>query len=163
MTDTEIKNKLMREARQRGICAEGYGFMRGCDRDQLVDYYVANPDWCMEQMFPSLDFLHSEFSDCEDKGVFVGRTFNGEVFGEKQVYIFHNCKGTIKVAMDYDNAVIPMLYFANGCNMAISCDQPNNPPIKVPLYVTDEGNNSIDYVVADNCEFIQHIIKLLDV
>ena len=59
----------MREARQRGICAEGYGFMRGCDRDQLVDYYVANPDWCMEQMFPSLDFLHSEFSDCEDKGV----------------------------------------------------------------------------------------------
>lgn len=154
---------LMEEARRGGICADGFREMRTDSLSELVDFYVANPDWCMERGFPSLEILCSEFSDIEDKGVFVDKTFNGEVFSDKQVYIFHNCKGTIKVAMDYDNAVIPMLYFANGCNMVISCDQPNNPPIKVPLYVTDEGNNSIDYVVADNCEFIQHIIKLLDV
>lgn len=162
MNGIQLKEMLMEEARRGGICADGFREMRADSIGELVDYYVANPDWCMERGFPSLDILHSEFSDIEDKGVFVGKTFNGEVFSEKQVYVFHDCKGTIKVAMDYDNAVIPMLYFANGCNMTISCNQPNNPPIRVPLYVTDEGNNSIDYVVADNCEFTRHIIKLID-
>ena len=162
MNELRLKEMLMEEARRGGICAEGFREMRTDSIGELVDYYVANPDWCMERSFPSLEILRSEFSDCEDKGVFVGRTFNGEVFSERQVYIFHDCKGTIKVAMDYDNAVIPMLYFANGCNMTVSCNQPNNPPIRVPLYVTDEGNNSINYVAADNCEFIRHIIKLID-
>ena len=162
MNNMQLKEMLMEEARHGGICADGFREMRTDSIGELVDYYVANPDWCMERSFPSLEILRSEFSGCEDKGVFVGRTFNGEVFSEKQVYIFHDCKGTIKVAMDYDNAVIPMLYFANGCNMTVSCDQPNNPPIKVPLYVTDKGNNSVDYIAGDNCEFVRHIIKLID-
>ncbi len=162
MNDMQLKEMLMEEARRGGICADGFREMRTDSIGELVDYYIANPDWCMERSFPSLDILHSEFSDIEDKGVYVGKTFNGEVFSEKQVYIFHDCKGTIKVAMDYDNAVIPMLYFANGCNMTISCNQPNNPPIRVPLYVTDEGDNSVDYIVGDNCEFVRHIIKLID-
>ena len=162
MNHIQIKHRLMRDARSGGICAEGYCLMRCYDRDELIAYYLKCPDWCMERGFPSLDILRSEFSDCEDKGVYVGKTFDGEVFSDKQVYIFHDCKGTIKVAMDYDNAVIPMLYFANGCNMTISCNQPNNPPIRVPLYVTDEGDNSVDYIVGDNCEFVRHIIKLID-
>lgn len=162
MKELQLKEMLMEEARRGGICADGFREMRTDSIGELVDYYVANPDWCMERGFPSLDILHSEFSDIEDKGVYVDKTFNGEVFSEKQVYIFHDCKGTIKVAMDYDNAVIPMLYFANGCNMTISCNQPNNPPIRVPLYVTDEGDNSVDYIVGDNCEFVRHIIKLID-
>ena len=162
MNDMQLKEMLMEEARRGGICAEGFREMRTDSIGKLVDYYVANPDWCMERSFPSLEILRREFYDCEDKGVFVGRTFNGEVFSERQVYVFHDCKGTIKVAMDYDNAVIPMLYFANGCNMTISCDQPDNPPIRVPLYVTDEGDNSVDYAVDDNCEFVRHTIKLID-
>lgn len=152
----------MSGARSGGICAEGYAQMRAYDRDGLIDLYVKNPDWCMERNFPSLELLRRELSDIEDKGVFVGKTFNGEVFFEKQVYIFHDCKGTIKVAMDYDNAVMPMLYFANGCNMTVSCEQENNPPIRVPLYITDEGNNNVDYIVGGNCDFRRHIINLIE-
>lgn len=162
MKDEQLKEVLMREARRGGICAEGYSQMRGYDREGLIDYYVQNPDWAMERDFPSLELLRGEFSDIEDKGVFVGRVFDGETFAKLQAYIFHDCKGTIKVAMDYENAVIPMLYFANGCNMTVSCDQPNNPPIRVPLYVTDEGNNSVDYAVDENCEFVRHTIRLID-
>ena len=162
MTQEALKKELMNEARRMGICADGFREMRTDSIGELVDRYVANPDWCMERGFPSLEILRSEFSDCEDKGVFVGRTFNGEVFSGKQAYIFHDCKGTIRVAMDYDNAVIPMLYFTNGCNITISCDQPNDPPIKVPLYITDEGDNNIDYVVTDNCEFVRSTINLID-
>ncbi len=147
MNHTQLKERLMSDARSGGICAEGYGLMRGYDRDKLIAYYLSNPDWCMERGFPSLDILRSEFSDIEDKGVYVGKTFDGEVFSEKQVYIFHDCKGQIRVGWDMDNAVIPMLYFANGCDITIVSDGKINPfPIQVPLY--SFGDNWI-YAISD--------------
>ncbi len=157
MNYTQLKERLMNDARSGGICAEGYGLMRGYDRDELIAYYLECPDWCMERGFPSLDILRSEFSDIEDKGVYVGKTFNGEVFSDKQVYIFHDCKGIIKVAMDYDNAVIPMLYFANGCDITIVSDgKINTLPIQVPVY--SFGENWIEAISDTEVNF-----KLFDV
>lgn len=160
MNEVELKQMLMKDARDGGICAEGYGLMRGYDRDGLIDYYLQNPDWTVERGFPSLKLLRREFSDIEDRGVYVGKTFNGEVFSEKQVYIFHDCKGTIEVAMDYDNAIIPMLYFANGCEMEVRCEQPNSPAIKVPLYIADDCK--VEDVESDECDFVRHTIKLIE-
>lgn len=157
----QLKETLMNDARRGGICAEGYAQMRAYDRDELIGFYVENPDWCMERNFPSLELLRREFSDIEDKGVFVGRIFNGEVFDKLQTYIFHNCKGTIRVAMDYDNAVIPMLYFANGCDMQVDCEQSNEPPIFVPLYVVKQRGNKVQSANSGGCKFITHKIHLL--
>lgn len=156
----QLKETLMKDARRGGICATGYELMRGYDRDGLIDYYIQNPDWAMERGFPSLKLLRCEFSDIEDKGVFVGRTFNGEVFDKLQTYIFHNCKGTIKVAMDYDNAVIPMLYFANGCRMRVECEQKNDPAINVPLYIAEDCK--VVGAKTDNCNFKRKTIKLIE-
>ncbi len=114
-----MKDELVRVARERGICGEGYKRMLASDREGLVEYYIQNPDWCMERGFPDLQTLRSEFSDCEDKGVFVGKVFHGEELTERRVYIFHNCKGTIKTGLNLDSAVIPMLYVANGCRLRI--------------------------------------------
>lgn len=141
---SELKQLLMDHARAKGICIDGYNVLhRASDRAAMIDYYLANPDWCMERDFPSLEILSREFSDCEDKGIFIGRTFDGQLLDRKQAYIFHNCRGTIRVAMDYDNAIIPMLYFANSCRMIIKCDQKENKnhPIEVPLY--SFGKNDI--------------------
>lgn len=149
----------MEDARRGGICAEGYGKMRGYDRDELINLYVENPDWCIERGFPSLKLLRREFSDIEDKGVYVGRTFDGEVFDRLRAYIFHDCKGTIKVAMDYENAVIPMLYFANGCDMRVECVQRNEPAIEVPLYIA--GDCKVVGAKTDNCVFGRKTIELL--
>lgn len=155
--DTTLREELMHSARSAGICAEGYSQMRGYDRDGLVSYYVENPDWCIERGFPSLETLCREFSDIEDKGVFVGKTFDGEVFDKLQAYIFHDCKGTIKVAMDYENAVIPMLYFANGCNIRVVCEQDNKPVIVIPLYVSEDS--SVSRGDSYGCIFRYHTIK----
>lgn len=149
----------MEGARQEGICAEGYGHMRAYDRDGLIDYYVANTDWCLERGFPSLKMLKREFSDIEDRGVFVGKTFDGEVFDKLQTYIFHGCKGTIKVAMDYENAVIPMLYFANGCDIRVECGQKNSPAITVPLYVVNDGKTKVDSEDSEGCTFKRYEIE----
>lgn len=155
-----MKETLMEDARRGGICAEGYGQMRAYDREGLIDYYVQNPDWCMERGFPSLELLRREFSDIEDKGVFVGKTFDGEVFDRLQAYIFHDCKGTIKVAMDYENAVIPMLYFANGCKIRVECEQRNDPAINVPLYIAEDCK--VVGAKSDNCNFKRKTIKLIE-
>lgn len=155
-----MKETLMDDARRGGICAEGYGLMRGYDREGLIDYYVQNPDWCMERGFPSLKMLSREFSDIEDKGVLVGKTFNGEVFDKLQTYIFHDCKGTIRVAMDYACAVIPMLYFANGCNIRVECGQKNDPAINVPLYIAEDCK--VVGAKTDNCNFKRKTIKLIE-
>ena len=153
MKDEQLKEVLMREARRGGICAEGYSQMRGYDREGLIDYYIQNPDWAIERGFPSLEMLRREFSDIEDKGVLVGKVFDGEVFAKLQTYIFHDCKGTIKVAMDYENAVIPMLYFANGCNISVECEQKNEPAINVPLYIAEDCK--VTGTKSDGCNFMK--------
>lgn len=112
-----LKEKLMTEARAKGICIDGYKEMRECDINALVRYYTIHPDWCMERDFPTLPVLREHFSNIEDMGVFVDKTFHSELLNEHQAYIFHNCKGTVKVGLNVDKGVIPMLYVANGCRM----------------------------------------------
>ena len=159
MDGIELKEELMEDARRGGICAEGYAQMRAYDRDELIGFYVENPDWSIERGFPSIELLRREFADIEDKGVYVGRRFEGELFSEKQTYIFHDCTGTIRVAMDYDNAVIPMLYFANGCKIRVECEQKNDPAINVPLYIAEDCK--VVGAKTDNCVFRRKTIKLI--
>ena len=160
MEEMQLKETLMEDARRGGICTEGYGLMRRYDREELIAYYTQNPDWAIERGFPSLELLRREFSDIEDKGVFVGKTFSGEVFDKLQTYIFHDCKGTIRVAMDYYNAVIPMLYFANGCGVRVECEQNNDPAINVPLYIAEDCK--VVGAKSDNCNFKRKTIKLIE-
>lgn len=155
----DLKKLLMRTVRAKGICAPGYEKMRENDIGGLVDYYVANPDWCMERDFPSIEVLEEYFTDCEDsegKGVFVGKTFHGELLNERQAYIFHKCNGTIKVGLNVDKAIIPMLYLANGCRLRIVGSGDIKPKKKsersvVPVYVfgenevTEKGNGYVKF------------------
>lgn len=142
----EVKRLLMHEARERGICVDGYEEMRNCKNvDELIEYYIKTIDWSLENAFPSLEHIRKWFSpsDLERHGIFVDRTFDCETFSTKQAYVFHNCKGCINVAMDYDNANIPMLYFANGCNIEVYCGQKQpdgTKPIEVPVYIFGENN-----------------------
>ncbi len=119
MNNAEIKDRLIAAARDKKICEPGYERMLASDIDGLVDYYVANPDWCLERNFPDMQTLTEDFSDIEDKGVFVGKTFHGELMNDLQAYIFHKCTGVIKVGLNVEKKIIPMLYLANGCRLRI--------------------------------------------
>lgn len=155
----DIRKILLHTAHDKGICADGYRQMlESADKDALVDYYVANPDWCMERNFPDLLTLREHFADCENKGVFVDKTFHGELLNDLQAYIFHNCKGTIKVNLNVEKAIIPMFYFANGCDMTVDFYQPSSVSsmkrllsIKVPIY--SFGKNDVTAVSDENVKF----------
>lgn len=146
MNKQEVKERLMADARVKDICGPGYEKMRMSDIDGLVDYYLEVPDWGMERDFPSLRFLKDHFSQMEDRGVYVCRTFHGELLNDLQTYVFHHCKGTIKVGLNVGKKIIPMLYLANGCKMRIvgvgeSYNKFKTKPIVVPLYIF--GNNDV--------------------
>lgn len=138
----EIKEVLMKEARRGGICAEGYDKMREYDRDKLIDYYLENPDWCLERNFPTLSELREHFSDIEGKGVYIDKTFHGELLNDLQVYVFHNCKGTIKVGLNIEKAILPMLYLSNGCRLRIvGTGIFTKTPSEIPVYTF--GKNDV--------------------
>jgi len=149
---SDIKQILMSDARAKGICIDGYNEIHHIsDKGELVNYYTANPDWCLERDFPSLAFLKEYFSDCEDKGVFIGKAFHGELLNDLQAYIFHNCKGTIKVGLNVDKAIIPMLYLANGCRLRIVGvgTKAQKQPSQIPVYsfgINDISAKSNRYV-----------------
>jgi hypothetical protein len=147
----DAKAILIHEAKRKGMCAENYKALLGCeDRGQMIALYLKTIDWALEQNYPSYNILQEHFSDCEQQGIFVGRTFKGETFSRLQTYVFHHCSGTINVAMDYKHKIIPMLYFANDCHITINCKQQNSPAIRVPLYIF--GDNTI--TTEDNANVI---------
>lgn len=139
----ELKQQLMADARANGICRDGYKEMRECDINALVKFYTIHPDWCMEREYPSLEVLKEHFSNCENMGVFVDKTFSGELLNERQAYIFHRCRGTVRVSLNIDKAIISMLYFGNGCEITVEGVNvgENRMPTIIPLYVF--GKNTI--------------------
>lgn len=131
------------KATQHGICNQALfdRALRMCNtKHATINLYKRSIDWCLEVGYPDLDYLRREYADMEDVGLYIDHTFNGELLDQHQVYIFHNCKGRILTALNVDAAIIPMYYFANGCDMTIDCDQLNVFPIRVPLYIFGENN-----------------------
>lgn len=147
-----LREILLEQAEACDVCAEGREQILTQYRRELMDYYFKMIDWCLENHFPKIDTISEYFGKCEEYGAFVNKTFRGEVLSEKQAYVFHNCKGWIRVAMDYENNTIPMLYFANNTRLTIKCDQERNKksPIKVPLYIYDAK------VKAEDNDFAQY-------
>ena len=135
------KEYLLRQARLNSMCTENVEALRACEtKEEAVALYKKTIDWALEKGFPSINFIRNEFGDCEDLGVFVDRDFHGELLDEHQCYVFHNCRGDIKVDLNVSKAIIPMLYFANGCNISvIRADTPHTLPIRVPLYIYGEN------------------------
>lgn len=157
----EIKEKLMELARAKGICQPGYERMREGGVDSLVDYYVENPDWCLERGFPDLAILKEHFTGFEDKGVFVGRTFHGEVLNDLQTYIFHGCKGTIRVGLNVEKAVIPMLYLANGCRLRIVGVGEVKPKKRSEVPVYEFGGNDVSAKDNGYVKFTRYKTELI--
>lgn len=151
----DIKSKLMANARSKGICIDGYKELHHSpDVGEMVDYYVANPDWCLERNFPDLQTLTTEFANFEHKGVYVNKVFDGELLNDLQTYVFHNCSGTVRVGLNVGRSIIPMMYVANGCNLEF-IGYGDARPLQdawrsvVPIYVF--GDNE---VTANDNEFV---------
>lgn len=131
-----MRHLLLKLAKSKGMCAENYSALAHCEsKAEMVELYKRTIDWALENNYPPIGVLRDHFDDCDDLGVFVDHKFKGETLSEHQVYVFHNCTGVINVEMDYENEVIPMLYFANDCHIHVE----SHDNIRIPLYIAKDG------------------------
>ena len=138
--DKQWKRQLRREASAHHMCAENRSALSSVeDMGEAIALYKKTIDWALEEGYPTMETLRRYFSDREVDGVFVDKVFNGETLDAHAVYVFHNCKGTIRTGLNVDRRIIPVLYFANGCDMDVKGVPGQNLQARVPLYVFGEN------------------------
>lgn len=151
--ESDWKRQVRREASAHHMCEENRTALSSITtKEEAVDLYKRTIDWALEEDYPCLDTLRKNFSDCEEYGVFIGKHFNGEMLNDQQAYVFHQCTGEIRVGLNLQKRIIPMLYFANGCNMIVKAAEgaPASFPLRVPCYVF--GQNRVVAEQSDDLE-----------
>lgn len=146
------KNKAIADIGSHNVCAE-YSELtsRAKTKVDALALYKRGIDWCLENNSPDVDLLRGFKEDCAASGIFIDKHFDGEVLNDSQVYVFHNCTGTIRTGLNIGRRIIPMLYFANGCEMTVEGESPCL--VRVPLYIY--GKNK---VYAENSAKIEPVI-----
>lgn len=136
------KPYLQRLAREHKMCADNRAYLNACEtKEDAVRLYKQTIDWALEEEYPDIDFIRKEFANQERDGIYVCHHFDGDILNEQQVYVFHNCTGTIRVGLNLAKKIIPMCYFANNCDMTIlGVDGERIFPDRVPLYIFGDNN-----------------------
>lgn len=157
--DKQWKKQLRREASAHGMCAEYRDALGRVEtKHDAIVLYKRCANWALEEGYPSVEMLRHDFKDCEIDGIFVDKEFHGEVLNDQNVYVFHNCKGTIRVGLNREKRIIPMLYFANGCDMEVQGIDNFLLPVYVPLYIFGQNR-----VVAEQSERLICKTNMFDV
>lgn len=151
--EQEWIRQLRREASAHGMCKENRDALSSVESlEDAIDLYKKTIDWALEEGYPNFGTLQRYFSGCSKYGVFIDRDFHGELLNEQQVYVFHHCTGWIRTGINTEKRIIPMLYFANSCDMTLrsggSTDIEN---VRVPLYVF--GRNLVKIDASGNVVF----------
>lgn len=146
------KRHLQREARLHRMCADNQAYLNACQtKEDAIRLYKQTIDWALEENYPDIDFLRKEFADQQSQGIYIDQHFDNVILNDQQVYVFHNCTGTIRVGLNAEKELIPMCYFANGCSMTVlGIDNDCFTPSIVPLYIF--GDNKINSVNSNSIE-----------
>lgn len=155
------KPYLRQLARKHNMCADNRAYLSACEcKEDAIRLYKQTIDWALEEGYPDLDFLRKEFANHQDDGLFIDQHFDGQTLCENQVYIFHHCTGTIRVGLNLAKKIIPMCYFANGCDMTIlGLDGERAFPDRVPLYIFGENNISAKNSPTLEVRIYKHDVK----
>ena len=146
------KDRAAKDIRSHRVCDEYDGLLsRAKSKVDALALYRRGIDWCLENDSPSIDLLRNYKQECAFSGIFIDRHFDGELLNDNQIYVFHNCTGTIRTGLNVQKRIIPMLYFANGCDMTVEGESPAQ--VDVPLYLFGKNN-----VKAESSAEIQPVI-----
>lgn len=150
--DADWKRQLRREASAHGMCRENRSALDSLEtKEEAVSLYKKTIDWALEEGYPNFGTIQRDFSDCEDLGIFVNKEFHGELLNDQQVYVFHHCTGRIRTGLNTEKRIIPMLYFANSCDMSLASGGDTSSEVRVPLYVF--GRNLVKLDASGNVVF----------
>lgn len=141
MKEKEWKPIVLADAARRGICGQYTGLLQRCEN--LTDFlrlYRRGAAWALEHNVPRLEMLRQYKEERLDlHGIYIDYEFNGEELWDKQVYILHNCRGTIRTGLNLDKRNIPIFYLANGCDLTIESANGDylSHPVDIPIWLFD--------------------------
>ena len=113
-----LSQQLRQDAMAAGLCEPHADDWNKESVYDLVEYYKANPDWCLERQYPTYQFLCGNFSTAEvqKQGVYVGLTECTLLLDKPDgfpVHIFNQCSGTVTI----ENWDVGRVYVALGSKM----------------------------------------------
>ena len=150
--EQEWIRQLRREASAHGMCSENREALASVESlGEAIALYKKTIDWALEEGYPNFGTLQRYFSDCGDYGVFVNKDFHGDLLIDDKVYVFHHCTGWIRTGINMQKRIIPMLYFANNCDMTLRSGGPSDLEVRVPLYIF--GGNIVKIDASGNVVF----------
>ena len=129
---------MLADAARAGICRQYTGLLERCE--SLTDFlrlYRRGADWALENNVPSLDMLRRFSEERLDlHGIFIDRTFDGDVLWDRQVYILRNCKGTVRTGLNIEKRLSPIFYLSDGCDITFTSANAEHlvHVITVPVY-----------------------------
>lgn len=116
----ELSQRLKADAISKNLCQE---HIDGWDKDgvfDLMEYYKANPDWCLERKYPSIEFLKENFNSVSvrNQGVYIGWGGGGGDLvlatpDGAPVFIFNQCSGRVRIP----EWMVARVYVALGSNL----------------------------------------------
>ena len=153
------KPMVVTDAEKAGVCGQYLELLeRQKDLTNFLSLYRRGARWSLEHNVPRIDMLRQCTEERLDlHGIYIDRHFDGDIFWDRQVYIFHNCTGTIRTGLNLDRRIAPILYFANGCNMRIESANADciTTPVHIPIYVYNNSHIEAEDSAKINC--IYHI------
>lgn len=98
----ELSNILKQMAVDNELCQEHQEKWDYYTVDRLLDYYVQNPEWCIQNNYPGKEFILKNFSiyDLNCHGIYIDQDITG-IDINKQIIMLHDCTGQIEVK-NYD-------------------------------------------------------------
>lgn len=110
--------KIREAARSAGLCDQHYQtWNRDWTIPEMVDYFIANPNWCMKNHFPTADMFkkYGDSDEVRGKGVFVDTAVTSRSM--LPTYVFMRCS----VGMIVER--VCSIYLRDGCTAKIIVDK----------------------------------------
>ena len=98
----KLSEQLRQDAILAGLCQNHIDKWGEMSVEQLIAYYKANPDWCLERNFPTISFMNEHFKTNEvmEMGVYINQKDMKWAYalpkGNNQL-IFNNCTGRLTI------------------------------------------------------------------
>lgn len=92
----DISAELKKEAVRLNLCEEWTEAWKNPSLEEMADMYIRGLDFCIENNYPSNDFIKAHFGKvAEDKGVFTDTEVN--LLNPEIAILNGNCTGTIEL------------------------------------------------------------------
>ncbi len=151
MTDNELNRVLRQKAEEMGFCTLFHGLWKDkMSRVELIELYKAGIEYCIDNDFPSKDFILKNFDKhtLHAKGVFIDDNVSGRII-PSGVYVFNGKNEGIIQTSDF--SVITM-YARNDTSLTLQTGNYS----KTFIHIYDNANVEVDKGLNSSVYIYRH-------